>query len=665
MPDSVPDMTCDHLLEPGELTPDGQCIHCLREAALREDIVAKPNEVRAPAADDGQVWTLHQWLKQQGDLVQVGDAIAELVAGDGTTLRVAAGQAGTLGIPQVGIDTPLQPGMLLARIVASRRGPRAEPAGPDVAPPVIAIAPDRPVLAMEDAGLVIPVDQPVVAPPPEPAFEAIRRDPIALDPGGPDPNFIEHLHQLRENGIFVVALIGFFQGGKTWLLNRLKKSLRDDDGIICDPPNARNHSKVARTNWASIHVFSEPSQSTAAGKSVVHTRQMAIIDLPGELVDQLFDDPLQGAAELLEALLVADALIIALPADEVLLAESANGVVHCLREDETTPRFDRDLWGEICETPADEARLNRLALGDEHLEKFTNRLIYVMKMISTIRATGLPPGARARDHRVSAEEVERHIGKGPISKFDMPTYIALTKADQLRKPDRVIAQLLNNPDDHHIREVMRDATEMVIKYRRGVLSQLRAWFTTYKFDFVAAFVDGPRDETIRYELPHHGVRDIKDWIEWCRTLPQRDGRYHKVLQRAKRMRSIREGIERHAQPQAHPAMRTPASDDDHLGHDVGASSGSLVVALIDAVYGHRQAIYFWALFAAIGFVGTLGVGVLWYLAQPIDAEPPTVQPWLAGLATVVTSFSVIWAVSREWQVRLAYRKLFGSNYDQP
>jgi len=149
------------------------------------------------------------------------------------------------------------------------------------------------------------------APPPEPEPEPIPVDPLTDE----DSQILAQLEHLRANGVFTILLIGFFAGGKTWFLNRVKHQL-GKEGYNVSPQPPRNRAHVTTTRNAEIH----HARRLRDGK----VESFAIVDIPGERLRDLVDKNFHAVRSVLAAMDMCGALIVALPADEVLLSEDVN-----------------------------------------------------------------------------------------------------------------------------------------------------------------------------------------------------------------------------------------------------------------------------------------------------------------------------------------------------
>lgn len=354
-----------------------------------------------------------------------------------------------------------------------------------------------------------------------------------------DERIFEELKSLQERGIFVVTLIGSFEGGKTWFLQRLKHELHNRRGIWVDPPPPIEGEEVRRTNNFSVHMIR--ARSPFGGE----TEQFAIVDLPGETVRRLVEDPGRAPRSLLAAMNAAGAMIVALPADEVLLGGYANQVLQILESpDDALERHERRRKSQFVRKMAEPDyanRLRELAEADAFLTNLTGRLCKVTAMLSTMRANGMALTADARQPLVTNDMVEAHVRSGRFAPFRTPTFIALTKADRIADLDAVGRDLLGK-DQAAATEAMLDPRQLVMEHRHALPAVLDHWFEHHKFDFVAAFEGHNGDTRIRYNRYRcRGIMGVIDWISWVRRTNPSGALHMRALKWAQTMRHWRDG----------------------------------------------------------------------------------------------------------------------------
>lgn len=573
---------CDHLPGPNERDANGDCIHCVRAQARAQAEAASATEVKLSASAGAA--TLDIWLKHPGDPIAAGDVVARLTTSRGQQDAVAA-IAGTLGIHRARPGAVLKPGTLLARIAPARA-----PAAPDPEPLIEDSPSDLAETPSNDADFVAEeartdtaivrsddhaadvlesrseeqavattattpeamapsaksgVDAMIPLEPQETDDAVIERSEFRYrddgntpgrkpqNTGSEDELIIQHLRELRDEGIFIVSLIGFFAGGKTWFLNRLKHVLK---GHMLEPPAARDGTEVRRTNNVAIHTI------RSVASSGTRPQEFAIVDLPGEMIGTLVNNPLEGSNAVLAALIASGALIVALPADEVMLAQDA-----AERKDVINTMLAAGLALENSEDPVVRAyagdriyadRIDRLALAHDQLQDFADELCFIAGLLSTVRYARIPFGMSLREAGIDRAAVARHLRSGEMLPFATPTYIALTKADRVRDPDTVTADLIGSSDGAVLKAMLADPRELVLVHREELVAKFDQWFGQYKFDFVSAFEGHGSDTRINYRRPFHGVWAVIEWIAWCR---QTGGKITPAMVRARNIRKRRDG----------------------------------------------------------------------------------------------------------------------------
>jgi hypothetical protein len=127
-----------------------------------------------------------------------------------------------------------------------------------------------------------------------------------------DTKVLRELQKIRENGVFTVVIIGFFVGGKTWFLNRMKHELEEKRGYDVDPPYAPSGEPVAGTKKVEIHHVRRRTGDETTG--------FKIVDIPGERLDLLVQHQFEAVKSVISAMDMCGAVIVALPADEVILS---------------------------------------------------------------------------------------------------------------------------------------------------------------------------------------------------------------------------------------------------------------------------------------------------------------------------------------------------------
>jgi hypothetical protein len=416
------------------------------------------------------------------------------------------------------------------------------------------------------------------APPPPPPWAERPYDP-APPPETPPPaplsdedsNILRQLAHLKENGTFTILLLGFFAGGKTWFLNRVKHEL-EVEGYNVSPPPPRNRTNVGRTNVAEIH---------HVRRNRGQVEPFAIVDIPGERLRDLVDKNYSSIRSVLAAMEMCDAMIVALPADEVLLSEDVSteadrlGGAHevLLARTKDDPALHplamraAELVREAGSVDAamtrrrgenEEAdrqalelldRVNRLIIADADLAAFTHDVCFMTGLMSKLRQMGSLADPRFDFRAIDPAMVNLHIGSRDYVRFSRPTFVALTKADLISNPDPLIAALIRNGREKDVSETFHfDPLDTLYDMRPSLAAQFREWLQNVKFDFVTAFHQhDPHDTRINYNARHFGIRAVFGWISKARVWDRRPRREWKAEARARRIRELRDGKRRDSQ----------------------------------------------------------------------------------------------------------------------
>lgn len=443
----------------------------------------------------------------------------------------------------------------------------AEPASPPPAwgaPPVWDAAPE-PVAASD--------------PRPEPEPEPVASDPLNDE----DSQILAQLQQLRDNNVFTILLLGFFAGGKTWFLNRVKHELAKR-GYNVSPRPPRNRDSVSTTFNAEIH------HARRLRDGVVES--FAIVDIPGERLRELVNKNFRAVRSVLAAMDMCGALIVALPADEVLLSEDVSadaerlGGVHEVLLART--RDDPELHATACraadlvqqagsveaalgqrvqkgleaerlrgegdagaaaQVDADLAalrmlfRVDRLAIADADLSEFTHDVCFMTGLMSKLKSAGSLNDPRFDFRSIDPAIVNLHISSRDYQRFSRPTFVAMTKADLVSHPDPLLDALIRHGRDPEVRYTFSDdPLDTLTRMRPGLSSMFREWLRNVKFDFVTAFHEhDPADTRINYGADHYGIGAVFDWITCARDWDRRGSRERAADARAQRLRRLRDG----------------------------------------------------------------------------------------------------------------------------
>lgn len=456
---------------------------------------------------------------------------------------------------------------------------------PDSAPPSFAQA--TPVEPQ-------PLEPPSAAPetlPAEPRLDPIHSGPayVAGDPvDDEDTRILNQLTQLRDNGVFTVVLIGFYAGGKTWFLNRVKHEL-GRWGFNLSPPPAKDRDRVTRTNHVEIHHARRLTDDQVRG--------FALVDIPGERLSRLVAKDFRSVRSVIAAMDMCGALIVALPADEVLLSEdiqreaqALRGVdqVLCKRTDghatlhplakrarelvveagsvedalgqQGLKTIEIDRIRALGEEKTEEerqkllrltddvaalellTRVYRIAEADAELSHFTQDLAFMTGLMSKLKRDGVRIDNRYDFGALHAGDVDVHISSLDYARFMRPTFVAMTKADLVSHPDPLLECLIKHSRKPDIGIAFdEDPLDTVREMRASLASMFEQWFGTVKFDFVTAFHQHRHTDTIDYSVGHFGVTSVFDWISWAQRWDELTRGERAALQRAKAIRHSRDG----------------------------------------------------------------------------------------------------------------------------
>ena len=381
---------------------------------------------------------------------------------------------------------------------------------PSFAEPVA--APTDPTLAPAE----VAAPDPVVADPSDDAavLERFNRTLAEAGPSGAAPRVVEpemsaeRIQELIDKNANVVGLLGFPGAGKTWFLNRLKFELftSRDDRHEAIPPHAAQWDNVGRTNGVSEHFFRSTRHDAPSS--------FYVIDIPGERFISLAEGRFLGRERELLALKACKALIIVVPADEVLLGERASAL------------FSRPGGHDA---PSEQERQARaLAADNPRLERFTAHIAQLNVVLSLL-SHGVEVGKIAA---MTSEDLIRHLDSDAYKPSSKPVFVALSKADvieaqavasQAEGDAGSVLDLLYRDapaDIEALQEFDRDPEEIVDRYRPALASAVGA-FRWSKFDFVTAFRGhgdgGAAGTVVDYTLGRRGVAAVLRWMEWARA----------------------------------------------------------------------------------------------------------------------------------------------------
>lgn len=425
--------------------------------------------------------------------------------------------------------------------------------------------------------------------PPRAEPEPAPSPPAPLDPlSDEDSRVLAQLTTLRENGVFTVVIIGFYAGGKTWFLNRLKHELTRW-GFNLSPAPAQDRERVIRTTQVEIHHARRLSDNQVRG--------FAIVDIPGERLTRLVAKDFRSVKSVIAAMDQAGALIVALPADEVLLSEDVQreaqalrGVDHVLlKRTADNPELHRlaqkarevvvetgsveDALGSLGLKAAELERLRalgddkseedrakllrlaeevealemltrvyRLAEADSEVSSFTQDLCFLTGLMSKLRQDGRPVDATYDFGRIHAGDVDAHISSAAYARFLRPTFVAMTKADLVSHPDPLLGALIKHSRKPDIGIAFdEDPLDTLREMRPSLAAMFEQWFANSKFDFVTAFHQHRQTDKIDYSAGYYGVTAVFDWISWAQRWDGQKKGERAALARARALRVSRDG----------------------------------------------------------------------------------------------------------------------------
>ena len=302
-------------------------------------------------------------------------------------------------------------------------------------------------------------------PPPPPPPQGANADPdyhqkfrqAALEFGS-DAYVFRQLEILQAANVPAVLFLGVRTSGKTWLMQRMKHVLRNK--YDCVPPLAIDRDRLLKSSdvqkMDAEAAFKEmlshlpPDERKAAEEmraanssdrtgaiifhSFIHSSgNFALIDVPGERIEQIARGQFKSNRDLLAALRYASAIIVAMPADVVLLGEE-------LREAEP----GTEDAGAPEQPQSDVHALDRLQDDVELLDGFIDGIGTIAAVRSLIQASNIPLRWRAPgdtedefDTGVTPESVLQHrlnntacLPIGGRDGSDCPAFFALTKSDR-------------------------------------------------------------------------------------------------------------------------------------------------------------------------------------------------------------------------------------------
>ncbi len=310
----------------------------------------------------------------------------------------------------------------------------------------------------EDSGEV-----PFKAPPPPPPEE----------PGAPGHDRTDAKTHLRDEevsllqwhgeGKKIIAVIGFYDSGKTFYVNRLRKILPDHAGWFCKQKAQDNAISVTPDGILLTEI-------TRAGRK--HFGYI-IADVAGESFAKAFKsqmghanrkEPLDINPRYLSIFALADAFILLLPANDLGAGEDADFAER--KQD------NRDM-----------------------IESFHNIVGMIKCAHDRITVQGETPRGFI-EHGVTGEELSQAFFKHHNT-CARPVSILFSQADVYR----------SHTDDHFD----EDPFLFTFQHLPKLAHAINHFFDYYRFDFLSAFC-GQEGNVPDYDLPHHGARESFYWI---------------------------------------------------------------------------------------------------------------------------------------------------------
>jgi len=319
------------------------------------------------------------------------------------------------------------------------------------------------------------------------------------------------IQELIDQNANVVGLLGFPGAGKTWFLNRLKFELftSREDRHEAIPPHAAQWDSVGRTNGVTEHFFRSDAYDAPSS--------FYVIDIPGERFISLAEGRFLGRERELLALKACKALIIVVPADEVLLGERASALF-------SRPGAGTETTGDL------EKQARALAAENGRLERFTANIARLNVVLSLLSQNIEVSKIAA----MTSEDLVRHLDSEAFKPSSKPVFVALSKADVIEAQavathegtgdgTASVMDLLYrglSADLEALQEFDRDPEEIVDRYRPALARAVNA-FRWSKFDFVTAFRGhgdgGVSGTVVDYTLGRRGVAAVLRWMEWARA----------------------------------------------------------------------------------------------------------------------------------------------------
>lgn len=309
----------------------------------------------------------------------------------------------------------------------------------------------------------------------------------------------------RPAEVKLVLLLGYPTAGKTWFLQRLKwihrtHKLSPWDRKVVVPEHIWEGRALERTDDPASHLFdSQPINSRGQPDPKRSRRTFVIADLPGELFDRTRVPGgfvhVYEREEVTSLLALADALIMMLPAEEVLsrsLEAADDGQVPTERLPELQAAIETARRSSGAKGISKQERAARkAALAAAEDEYASMALLRLKQCLQDFTKLG---------GLVKADPKRRDK--------PLPVFVALSRADQ------AVSDV--TPYD-------KDPWDALFAAQPELADHLQKDYLWSRVDFVTAFENQARgDAVVRYSKHRHfGVDAVLDWIDWAteRTLP--------------------------------------------------------------------------------------------------------------------------------------------------
>lgn len=388
---------------------------------------------------------------------------------------------------------------------------------------------------------------------------------------------VADLDKVRKDNLFVMGLLGFPTGGKTWFLNRLKhtyvqapdrrKRLRARPHCTLTPGAVPRGTTVRRSNEISRHRFTFPSREKDS---------FNLLDIPGEKFAAAALDNFVGVTpHLLETLKLCDAIIVVLPADELLFAQHIaedwrrkvwRAVLDgrppedsplpptddfspwdlqakldaALERQKRAPKAERPAMQDQIDQLQEEVKDRRewhLALAANQIEDFVENLGLMAGVLHLLKR------GKSADEIADMEgsEIMGQVGRDGYRKHEVPLFLAISKMDMVIDPDPWLRRKLDKlgVDERRRQHLDRDPLDLMGKWCPGLERQAFGGFAHCRIDCVTAFEGHSGNPDIAYSSESYGVEAVVDWIQWARAFAKKPARTRWATTLAHGLRRVR------------------------------------------------------------------------------------------------------------------------------